>query len=1166
MRNYLKVGCWNVHNIKSCVLNKAEDKQFINEVQLYDIFCMQETKNDEICFIDKSYWQLNISRPKESQYPNSGGMILLINKNIKDGITVLPRNSSELFWLKLSKNYFGFKNDLFLCFVYIAPANSSYVLRHNLDILQLLENDIAQYSKLGSILVMGDTNARTGTVRDFIDNDDKHIPIPSDTRKSKLTMERKSQDLHVCPRGKELLELCIQANLNILNGKTFGDRFGKYTSFQYNGNSVVDYCIVSEGLTEHVLYFHVHDHIPHLSDHAKLSLKLSASIPETSGLSENITCHQMPKSYKWFKDSPFLFQRAFDTDDVKQLVRKFMESSFAIDNDVLSIDQAVENFNSIIYTACSKSLKQSKGVSNRKCKSKKWFDYDLFKMRRECIRKSALYSRYPNDPTIRGSFFKFRKLYNRCCKKKCKEFKTTLITQLDNMYENDPEAYWKLLKGLKEESNVSDPSQSVAAEDWLQHFSSLYDIKQSFANKNEQFEKSLDSISHLRTFSDLDIRITNKEVLLAIRNLKNNKSSGLDGIKNEMLKHSQSHMLPCIVKLFNFILSSGKYPAKWKTGYIKPLYKGEDPNVPDNYRGITVMPCLAKLFNSILNNRLQKFLDTNKTIHHCQIGFQPKARTVDHMFILRTLIEKYTNNRSKLYVCFVDFQKAFDSVLHSALLYKLAKLDINGHFKNIIQHMYQDNTLYVRIQDKLTCGFKPKVGVRQGDNLSPNLFKIFINDLPDIFDKEDDQVQLENNFISSLLYADDLMLLSTSKAGLQRCIDKLASYSDDNCLTVNLKKTKIVVFCKSGKLSQECFYYNGTQIQNSTTYKYLGIIFSSSGTFSYCQSDLYKRALRAQFKLSKCFSSLTPKLDTLIHLFEHTIEPIVLYGSEIWGTVNILSSKIKKADFNLEQLFENFLCDKLQIKFLKYISKMNKKSTNIAILSEFGRYPLCIKVISNTCNFLQRLLTTDSALLKNAYKESCLIASREKISWTACVEFVLKNIGISAKLAYHPHFSSIVKTNLINRFKKNVNSTLSKCKDKNKGKLRTYALFKTHFQKEKYLSVIDNVDIRKCFMSFRISSHKLEIERGRYKKLAVKDRLCKLCNTGAVEDERHLLFNCSSYHTLRYEFFEKVKNLCKNFANLSQDAQLIWLMNNESDNIIILFSRYIYDCFKIRDG
>ena len=162
---------------------------------------------------------------------------------------------------------------------------------------------------------------------------------------------------------------------------------------------------------------------------------------------------------------------------------------------------------------------------------------------------------------------------------------------------------------------------------------------------------------------------------------------------------------------------------------------------------------------------------------------------------------------------------------------------------------------------------------------------------------------------------------------------------------------------------------------------------------------------------------MTPKLDTLIHLFEYTVEPVVLYGSKIWGTVNILSSKTKKADFSLEHLFENFLCDKLQIKFLKYISKINKKSANLAVLSEFGRYPLCIKVITNTCKFLQRLLTTNSVLLQGAYKESSLIANNEKMSWVACVEFILKHIGVSSKLAYHQHFSSIVKTNLINRLK-----------------------------------------------------------------------------------------------------------------------------------------------------
>ena len=208
---------------------------------------------------------------------------------------------------------------------------------------------------------------------------------------------------------------------------------------------------------------------------------------------------------------------------------------------------------------------------------------------------------------------------------------------------------------------------------------------------------------------------------------------------------------------------------------------------------------------------------------------------------------------------------------------------------------------------------------------------------------------------------------------------------------------------------------------------------------------------------------------------------MVLNGSEIWGTVNILSSKNKKTDFSLEHLFENFLCDKLQIKFLKYISKIDKKSANLAVLSEFGRYPLCIKVITNTCKFLQRLLTTNSVLLQGAYKESSLIATNKKMSWVVCVEYILKHIGVSSKLAYHQHFSSIVKTNLINRFKNNLNSTLVKYKDTNEEKLMTYALFKTYFQKGKYLSVIKYTDIRKCFMSFRISSHKLEIDRGRYK-------------------------------------------------------------------------------------
>ena len=145
---------------------------------------------------------------------------------------------------------------------------------------------------------------------------------------------------------------------------------------------------------------------------------------------ENGVSYNMPNSYRWIKVSSFIFQKAFNTDDVKEKISIFMESSFIVQNQKFSTTEAVDSFNDIIYTACSKSLKKinMQKKSKRKLKSKKLFDHDLMKMRREMLRKSSLFSKFPNDPIIRGSFFKFRKLYNRCCKKKCEEFRSFNVT------------------------------------------------------------------------------------------------------------------------------------------------------------------------------------------------------------------------------------------------------------------------------------------------------------------------------------------------------------------------------------------------------------------------------------------------------------------------------------------------------------------------------------------------------------------------------------------------------------------------------------------------------------------------------------------------------------------------------------------------------------------
>jgi hypothetical protein len=219
-------------------------------------------------------------------------------------------------------------------------------------------------------------------------------------------------------------------------------------------------------------------------------------------------------------------------------------------------------------------------------------------------------------------------------------------------------------------------------------------------------------------YNELDVSISQEEILKAISKLKNNKSPGLDNITNNMLKSGQQRLLPCLKKIFNACLTSGNYPTIWAEGYVVPIYKTNDTADRNNYRGITVTAAIGKLFNSVLNYRLDAFLRNNELIHQSQIGFTKKARTTDHLFVLKCILDEYCSERNgRVYACFVDFQKAFDF-------------------------------------------FSVHLGVKQGDNLKTNLFKIFINDLPSCLDKSLDPVYLDEKPIRYLMYADDIVLLS----------------------------------------------------------------------------------------------------------------------------------------------------------------------------------------------------------------------------------------------------------------------------------------------------------------------------------------------------------------------------------------------------------------------
>ena len=213
------------------------------------------------------------------------------------------------------------------------------------------------------------------------------------------------------------------------------------------------------------------------------------------------------------------------------------------------------------------------------------------------------------------------------CKFKRKKYKSDLVDKLDNLFENDPKAYWSLLDELGD--NKRDSFESMTSPDeMIDHFSSLNILPNKFHQRAKEIEELLINKENSPSFSKLDFLITKDEISNCLHALKNRKSSGLDYISNEMLKYGESLLLPCILKILNSVLQLGIYPTEWKMGYLNPIYKSGVRSDPSNYRGITVMSCLGKLFNSVLNTRLNEYLTENNVISKTQIGFQKKARTL----------------------------------------------------------------------------------------------------------------------------------------------------------------------------------------------------------------------------------------------------------------------------------------------------------------------------------------------------------------------------------------------------------------------------------------------------------------------------------------------------------------------------------------------------------
>lgn len=461
--------------------------------------------------------------------------------------------------------------------------------------------------------------------------------------------------------------------------------------------------------------------------------------------------------------------------------------------------------------------------------------------------------------------------------------------------------------------------------------------------------------------------------------------------------------------------------------------------------------------------------------------------------------------------------------------------------------MYTMNKSIVKINGSLSSEFSVARGVRQGDILSPLLFNIFINDIIKEFHVNlCEAPSILQQKVGCLLYADDLVIMSTSKDGLQHGLDRLTNYCRRWKLEVNLSKSKLMCLSKARQMTDFDATINGSKLEQVPSYLYLGFDISWNGSLKKAEKHLSDKAQKAIFKLRSLIFGSNMKPSTSLQLFDQLIKPICLYGSEIW-----ITDTLKLDDEqSLAKSMDSVMSEKLNLSYSKFTLGLHRKAQNTAVRGELGRLPLGLDAITNGILYYLHLKHKSTNPL---LKEVCALNTLNiKNSWVTKTE----------KLLYIIQNNNLTLTEK-NMNRKNIRSYLTSLYEKYwvtkmnlENKMRTYKLIKSHLTYEQYLDIMPT-DKRRSLTRFRASAHNLAIERGRYNRppTPLEQRTCQSCPQ-CIQDEYHFLIECREFTDARNHLFNKIIQLCPLFHHLSPLDQFIFMLTAEG-NIIKDVAQFI---------
>ena len=555
----------------------------------------------------------------------------------------------------------------------------------------------------------------------------------------------------------------------------------------------------------------------------------------------------------------------------------------------------------------------------------------------------------------------------------------------------------------------------------------------------------------------------------------------------------------------------------------------------------------SKIYSTIINSRLQEWVDENNLTGEFQAGFKRDYSTIDHIYTLFAIIQKQFTLNRKIYVAFIDFEKAFDSINRSIMWPILLKNGIKGKLYQCVMSMYESVKARVRCGGSLTECINCTTGVKQGDVCSPVLFSLFINEVTkEVVDNGRHGASFINDALQLfiLLLADDIALISETIIGLQSQLNSLHRSASALQLNINMSKSNIIVFRKGGYLARrEQWTYNGVLMPVVNVYKYLGIYFSTRLSFTFACKDLASRGKKALVSIMHNLTKLNSySLKLLLKLFDSQVQPILLYGAEVWG-------------FDNAAIF----CEKVYLFALKKFLGVSLKTLNDLVYGETNRYSLQIISVVKCIRYWLRLTRMDQFRLpRKAYNTLYTLDERGKLTWVTNVrnrlfEYGFAEVWFNQGVENQALFLRLFRERLVDcqwlRWHEHI---------ENSDRFEMYRFINPVHQTPLYLNMKMNRNIKRVVTKFRFGISDIKKHSLYYRSVDRRELLCPLCSND-VEDETHFVLVCPELSKFRERYIPN------KFWRQPCLSRLFILVSAGQEGIAKQLAMYLYRAFKLRD-